>query len=297
MPLFGFEELYQRADGLAQPVPVAVMGGHELSVLQALTVARDRGWVLPVVVGPRTEVERLAGEHDLDLRGFQLIDADNPGPAAVAEVRAGQAAVLMKGRIATPDLMRALLDKEQGLRTGRTIGQAVLMEIGQRRVLLADTGVTIAPDRRQKIEIIQSLVAIARELGVPRPRVAIMSATEKPTPALPDSVEAAELTAAHQQQPLAPCELQGPLTFDLVWDEQAVERKEVTSPVAGAADALAFPELLSANLTVKAMMYTAPCRFGGNLFGVACPVVFMSRADSVATRLNSLALALRTFSD
>src|SRR5262249_38790908 len=126
-------------------------------------------------------------------------------------------------------------------------------------------------------------------LGEPTPRVALLSATEKPTDSLPDTREAAEIAS----RPFTGCVVQGPLSFDLAYAPESGRRKGVAGPVAGAADVLIFPDLNSANLTCKAMMYTADCRFGGVLMGAACPVVFMSRADSTQTRLRSLALALR----
>jgi phosphotransacetylase len=121
-----------------------------------------------------------------------------------------------------------------------------------------------------------------------------MAATEKVTEAMPDTLDAVELTRRGAGGDFAGCAVQGPLSFDLAYAADAGEKKKLQGGVVGAADAMLFPDLLSANLTVKAIMYTADCRFGGVLCGTAAPVVFMSRADTAATRLNSLALALRT---
>jgi phosphotransacetylase len=237
----------------------------------------------------------VAREHYIDLDGIEVLDTDDPAGAAVAEIRAGRAHLLMKGRIATPDLMRAVLDCRHGLRTGRVICQAVLMEIvrDSRRFLLADTGITPRPSLEQKADILQSTVSLARALGMPCPRVAVLSATEKPIDSLPDSLEAAELQRRGEADAWPGCTVQGPLSFDLAYAAESGRRKGVMGLVAGRADVMLFPDLTSANLTVKAIMYTAECRFGGVLLGAACPVVFMSRADSTATRLRSLALALR----
>jgi phosphotransacetylase len=120
-----------------------------------------------------------------------------------------------------------------------------------------------------------------------------MAATEKPVASMPDTLEAAEIVRRHETGEIVACRVQGPLSFDLAYAHKAGDRKSVSGPVVGAADVMIFPSLLAANLTVKAIMYTAPCRFGGVLRGTVCPVVFMSRADSVETRLNSLALALK----
>jgi phosphotransacetylase len=295
MPLPGFGELFAAADAARPGVRVVAAGGADVTVLQALRTALDRGWVVPAVTGRRGDVEAVAREQGISLHGIEIVDSDDPGTAAVAEVRAGRARVLMKGRIATPDFMRAVLDGRHGLRAGRVICQVVLMEIARdgRRFLLADTGITPRPSLQQKVDILQSAVALAHMLGEACPRVAVMAATEKPTDALPDTLEAAELQRRGQAGEWPGCTVQGPLSFDLAYAALAGERKGMTGPVAGSADVLLFPDLTSANLTVKAIMYTADCRFGGVLMGAACPVVFMSRADSTETRLRSLAVALR----
>jgi phosphotransacetylase len=119
-----------------------------------------------------------------------------------------------------------------------------------------------------------------------------MSATESVTDALPDTAEARTLQQSNEEGSIGDCVIQGPLSFDLAYAADAADRKRIAGPVTGAADVLLFPDLVSANLTVKAIMYTADCTFGGVLMGAACPVVFMSRADSPATRLRSLALAV-----
>jgi phosphotransacetylase len=297
MPLPGFDELFTGADAASRSIDVVVAGGADVTVLEGLSQASQRGWVEAIVTGNRQHIERLAGENGIALGGIRIVDSDDPARSAVELVRSGQARLLMKGQIATPDLMRAVLDSETGLRTGRVICQVVLMEIPRddRRFLLADTGVTPRPSLAQKIDILQSAVRLAHTLGEPSPRVALLSATEKPTDSLPDSHESAEI-AQQQEAVVAGCVIQGPLSFDLAYAAESGQRKGVAGPVAGSADVMLFPDLTSANLTVKAIMYTADCRFGGVLMGASCPVVFMSRSDSILTRLRSLALALRLVS-
>jgi phosphotransacetylase len=296
MALIGFEALYERADRRSSRVPVAAAGGNDLTVLQALQSAHARGWVEPILVGPEQEIERIGAEAEIALSAFRVVDcpADDAGARAVALVHNGEAGLLMKGRIATPSLMHAVLDPERGLRVGRAVCQVVLMEVvrDQRRFLLADTGVCIRPKAETRVEILSSLVEVAHALGSQRPAIGLMAASESVTTAMPETVEAAELQRRNERGEFGECVLQGPLSFDLAYAAEAGEKKRVKGTVIGAADAMLFPDLLSANLTVKAIMYTADCRFGGVLGGTIVPVVFMSRADSPATRLNSLALAL-----
>ena len=141
MALVGFDDLFQLADSLPAPVPIVAAGGADPTVLDALSQAQQRGWVVPVLTGARREIEKLAADLRIDLAGFRIVNAEglanhpaenpaeNPANAAVAEVRAGRARALMKGQIATPALMKAVLARDSGLRTNRSICQVVLMEI------------------------------------------------------------------------------------------------------------------------------------------------------------------------
>ena len=299
MSLIGFDDLYRFADGLPRAVPVVAAGGADPTVLESLALAQRRGWIEPVLTGRADEMRQLAHDLSIDLTGFRLVDTDDAAITAVAEVKAGRARLLMKGQIATPLLMKAVLARETGLRTSRSICQVVLMEVvrDRRRFLLSDTGISIQPSLDQKADILKSLVEVATALreadSASLPRIAVMSATEKPTDAMPDTLEAAELTRRHAAGEFPGAIVQGPLSFDLAYATDAGEKKRMEGGVVGAADAMLFPDLLSANLTVKAIMYTADSRFGGVLCGTTCPVVFMSRADTTTTRMNSLALALR----
>ncbi len=301
MSLSGFHSLFEEADRLKTPLPVVAAGGADETVLRALRDAWLRKWVNPVLTGSEVAIRTLAGELEISLDGFRIVDSDDPAAAAVTEVRAGRAACLMKGQIATPELMKAVLSRDNGLRTERVICQIVLMEVPRdhRRFLLADTGITIRPTLEQKIDILQSLQTVAMALRDPetpgdwKPRIGVMAATEKTTDAMPDTLEAAELQRRNAAGEWPECIVQGPLSFDLAYATDAGEKKKIAGGVVGAADAMLFADLLSANLTVKAIMYTADCRFGGVLCGAACPVVFMSRADSTETRLNSLAYTLK----
>jgi phosphate butyryltransferase len=300
MALLGFDALQADLDARRPMISVAAAGGADSTVLMALRVACDRGWVAPIVCGEEEAIRRVARENGVSLDGFAIVEADGEtiGRAAVAEVRAGRAAILMKGRIPTPDLMHAVLDAEHGLRSGRAVAQVVLMEITRdgRRFLMADTGVMVRPKLPRKVEILRAAVEVARALGAETPRVAMMAASEKVIDGMPETFDAAELQRRSLHGEFPGVSIQGPLSFDLAYAASAADKKEVAGDVVGLADVMIFPDLSSANLTVKAIMYTADCRFGGVLRGTTHPVAFMSRADDVPTRLNSLALAERLLS-
>jgi phosphotransacetylase len=282
-------------------VPVAVAGGDQATVLEAMRIACDSGWVRPILVGPEAHIRSIAGSCEIDLDDFEICHAESDSIAAtaVAKVRMGRAAALMKGRISTPDLLSAVLDKERGLRKGRVVCQVVLMEIrrDRRRFLLADTGICVQPSLDEQIDILRSAIEVAEALSATPARVALMAASETVKDSMPETVQAAALCSRAQRSEFGNCVVEGPLSFDLAYAAEAGARKQVGGRVVGAADIMLFPNLLSANLTVKAIMYTADCRFGGVLRGTAAPVVFMSRADTTETRLNSLALTLRILDD
>ncbi len=294
MSLPTFDQLRAQAHRAHRPVGVVAAGGADSTVLQALATAASWGWVRPLVTGAGDQLAAVARDAGVDLSAFELLPTDSPAETALEAIADGRAEVLMKGQIDTPALVRALLDPRYGQRIGRTIFQVVLMEIPHhdRRFLLSDTGVTIAPTLPQKQQILLGTIQVAQALGTPEPRVALVAATEKLNPAMPETVEIVELRRLAEEGRFGSARVEGPLSFDLAYAREAGSRKAIAGAVVGAADALVFPNLLSANLTVKAIMYTADCRFGGLLYGARCPVVFMSRADDVETRLNSLALAL-----
>ncbi len=301
MPLPSFETVLRRADARARGVGVAAVGAHDPTVLEALTEAAMRGWARPILFGPAAEIQATARDRRLSLDDMEIVDTgvDEIAPAAVAAVHSGQARLLMKGRIATPALMKAVLDREHGLRTNRMVCQVVLMEIPRdnRRFLMADTGVTIHPSLEERVDVMRSALEVARALGLPNARVALMAASELVKDAMPETVEAAQIASRAAAGEFAPALVEGPLSFDLAYSPRAVARKHLETEIQGAADVMIFPDLLSANLTVKAIMYTADCSFGGVLMGLSAPAVFMSRADDVKTRIHSLALALALLHD
>ncbi|TWT61020.1 phosphate acyltransferase [Rubinisphaera italica] len=289
-----FETLYERASQTESPIGVAAAGGADETVLTALHQAAAFGWVKPYVCGLENDIRSLCEQLKLDATQFEIVDSDSPAQSAVELIHQGHVSLMMKGQIATPDLMKAILNRETGLRTGRAIGQIVLMEIprDEKVFLMTDTGISIRPTVDQKKDLMIQLIETAHKLGCSVPNIALMAATEKINEAMPETLEMPELIRFSQQEFPEQCHASGPLSFDLAYHAIAGSRKGIEDPVIGKADGMLFSDLLSANLTVKAIMYTAKCQFGGILCGTSVPVVFMSRADDVSTRLNSLAYAL-----
>jgi phosphotransacetylase len=200
MPLAGFDQLYQEMDARAERVSVAVAGGADRTVLEAVRLAADRNWITPLVCGQGDDIERIAGNHGIALDGLRIVDTPEPAATAVAQVRSGQARILMKGQVSTPALMRAVLDADSRLRTGHVICQVVFREIVRhdRRFLLADTGICVQPALEQKLDILRSAVGVAQRLGVAEPRVAVLAASESVTESMPETLDALELQRRSQ---------------------------------------------------------------------------------------------------
>src|SRR5262249_6664751 len=204
-------------------------------------------------------VYQAANECGICVDGLDVVDTEDAPAAAVGLVRSRKACLLMKGQIATPALMKAVLDPTSGLRTGRVICQVVMIELDgtARRFLLADTGICMHPTLAQKIDILRSAVTLAHSLGAECPRVAGMAATEATVGSMPETLDAAELQRLNLAGEIAGCLVRAPLSFDLAFDADASAKKQLCDLDFGVADIMLFPNLLSANLTVKAIMYTA----------------------------------------
>jgi len=243
MPLLAFDELYAEADAAKPRLAVAAAGAADVTVLMALAQAHARGWLEPILVGATDTIRATATSAGVDIAPFRVVDAAEPAAAAVAEVRAGRARLLMKGQVDTPTLVRAVLNSDTGLCVGPAVCQVVLMEIvdQNRRFLMADTGITIQPSLEQKAEIVGSLIAVARALGVEAPRLALVAATEKATPSMPDTLESAELARRNAAGEFAGAIVQGPLSFDLAYSADAGAKKKIGGSVVGKPMRFSFP--------------------------------------------------------
>lgn len=209
-------------------------------------------------------------------------------PAAVKAVREGKADVLVKGVVETKLFMQAILDKENGLRTGKLINHITVMECFGRLLFITDGGICMNPTLEEKAEILRNCVPFAKRLGLPTPaKAAVLCAVEKVNPKMPETLDAVELS----KMDIPGLVIQGPLAIDNAINEEACKVKGITGPVCGRADILLCPNLLVGNIFAKGLMFFTDYRFGGIAAGTLKPVAFLSRADKAASRLNTIALA------
>lgn len=272
------------------------------SLDQLIPAARQKvaGRPLTMAVAQATDphVEEAVAEAErLGLvRGLRFV-RENPAEAAqaaVAAVRSGGAQLLMKGLVQTADIMRAVLNRDNGLRTGRALSHACVVQVpGWPRLLhITDIALNVAPDLSRKADILRNQVQVAHALGNPRPKVAVIAAVETVHPDMAATVDARALQEMAERGELGECVVQGPLALDLALSAEAGATKGVSGPVVGAADVLLMPDLEAGNVLYKGLVCLAGADSAGIVVGARCPIVLLSRSDSAAAKLNSIALAV-----
>jgi phosphotransacetylase len=265
------------------------------SLLGPLQAMREGG-LKPILVGPRAEIAKAAEAAGVSLDGAELVEAATPVEAAMAAVklcRDGAAGALMKGSLHTDELMGAVVSREGGLRTGRRISHVFAMDVPSypKALFVTDAAINIAPDLMTKVDIVQNAVDMLHALGNPQPKVAILSAVETVNPKIPGTLDAALLCKMADRGQITGAVLDGPLAFDNAISRAAARIKKIVSPVAGDADILVVPGLEAGNMLAKQLSYLANADSAGIVLGARVPIILTSRADSVASRLASVALA------
>jgi phosphotransacetylase len=295
-PIKNLQQILDQALAL-EPVRVAVADAAQKVVIETLRDAHALGFIEPRLIGEPDAIAALCEDIGWQPAEDWIVPASSDASAAataVALARAGEADAVMKGHIHTDVLMHALLDKERGLRVpGQRVSHVFLVEVATHPKLLGitDAAINIAPDLSAKAQILQNAVDLFRLLGVETPKVAVLSAVETVTPEIVSTLDAACLTLMARRGQITGALVDGPLAFDNAISRRAAEEKGITSSVAGDADILLVPDLVSGNVLAKNLEYLAGAVAAGIAVGLAVPVVLTSRADPAPARLASLALA------
>ncbi|WP_137937971.1 bifunctional enoyl-CoA hydratase/phosphate acetyltransferase [Chitinivorax sp. B] len=264
------------------------------SLLGALEAARH-GLIRPILVGPQAKIRATAEAAGASLDGIEMLHTEHSHAAAMAAVelaRNGLVESLMKGSLHTDELMAAVVPSATGLRTGRRISHVFVLDVPaySRPLLVTDAAINIAPAFEEKIDIVQNAIDLAHILGIPEPKVAILSATEVVNSKIPSTMDAALLCKMADRGQITGGILDGPLAFDNAISIEAARTKRIVSPVAGQADILVAPDLEAGNMLAKNMAYFAGADIAGVVVGARVPIVLTSRADSVRSRLASAAI-------
>ncbi len=290
-----FEALFQLAIEKG-PKKVAVAVAQDEDVLGAVKEAYLKGIVTPVLVGDKEGIEKIAGAIGFDLTGVEIID-EKDGVAAARKatslVSSGYAQVLMKGLIDTSVIMRAVLDAEIGLRTGNVISHVAVFDVPtyHKVFIVTDAAMIIAPDIKQKKEIIENAVGLAHSLDIPNPKVAVLAAKEKVSDKMEATVDAKTLTDMNKAGEIKGCIVDGPLALDNAVSKESARIKGIDSEVAGDADILLAPDIEAGNILYKALTFLGNAKSAGLIVGTSKPIVLTSRADSEEAKLNSIVLA------
>jgi phosphate acetyltransferase len=278
------------------PAPTAIVGAGGELAMQSARLAWEAGLIEPCLVGDPRRIAELARRMDWDIAGLRLVPAEDEEAAArtaVALARGAEVAALMKGQVHTDVLMRAVVDREEGLRSGRRISHVFYMTIPGRAGALSitDAAVNVAPSTDLRLDIARNAVTLHHALGQARPRVAVLSASEVVSPAMPSTQDALEIVSRAGEGEVVGAVFGGPFALDVAVSPAAAAVKEAEDPVAGRADILLVPNIETGNALFKAMVYFMSATAAGLVVGAKVPIVLTSRADPPEARLAAAALA------
>ena len=265
--------------------------------LRGTVEAAVEGLIEPTLIGDETAMKALAAKMGLDISVYPLLHSDTETKAAelgVAMCRSGNALAMMKGSLHTDELMKVAMQRDTGLRTNRRISHVFIMDTPAyaRTLLITDAAINITPELEDKIHIVQNAIELAHALGIPEPKVALLSAIETVNPKIKSTLDAAALCKMADRGQITGGILDGPLAFDTAVSVKAAKIKGLVSSVTGQADILVVPDLESGNMLAKQLEYLGGAQLAGIVLGARVPTILTSRADSAETRLTSCAVAV-----
>ena len=275
---------------------VSVANATDASALKSLSHAHKIGFVNAILCGNKSEIKSVAEQSNIDISDFDIIHCDDELSAAamaVSLVKNGRADILMKGLIHTADILRAVLNRETGIR-----GDGILSHVSvlyspklQRTLFLTDIAMVMYPDLEKKVQLVKNAVSLAQHMGISCPRVAPLCAVETLNPAMQATLDAQALHEMNMRGEISDCVISGPISFDIAVSNDAAQVKKYDGPIQGNADILLFDNIEAGNNTIKAMVQFGDWIFGGVIIGAQVPVIINSRSDSDISKLFSIACA------
>lgn len=291
-----FDRLLKRAEPLPA-VPTAVIAPEEPDALGGALLAADHTLIDPILIGDAALIRAAAEEIGKDLSPYKLVDIPGHRAAtarAVEMIHTGEAAALMKGHLHTSTLLSEVVKSNGGLRVGRLLSHVFVMDVPglDHLLMVSDAAINIAPDLKQKADIVKNSIDLAQNLGIDLPRVAILSAVETVNPAIPSTLDAAALAKMAERGQITGGLVDGPLAMDNAINIGAARTKGITSEVAGRAEVLIAPNMEAGNMIAKELSFLAHAEAAGIVVGAKCPIILTSRADDEKARLASCAVAV-----
>jgi phosphate acetyltransferase len=291
-----FHQFIERCKDLPAVTTAVVWPLSDVAMKGAVEAALA-GLIEPTLIGPKAGMQALAAKIGVDISAYPVVEAETESKAAEAAVaicRAGNAQALMKGSLHTDELLKPAMARDTGLRTARRISHVFIMDTPAyaRTLMITDAAINIAPELEDKIHIVQNAIDLAHALGIPEPKVALLSAVETVSPKITSTLDAAALCKMADRGQITGGILDGPLAFDTAVSTKAASIKKLVSPVTGQADILVVPDLESGNMLAKQLEYLGGAQLAGIVLGARVPTILTSRADSAETRLTSCAVAV-----
>lgn len=296
MEFKNFDELIQKVKSFENVKKVAVVVAEDQHTLEAVFRAKKDNIVKPVLIGNKEKIKTILSSLNETLEDEFIIDAADDSVAAykaVELVREGQVDFIMKGKIQTADLLKAVVDKEKGLRTGSVMSHISINEVPTYHKLLAvtDGGMMMYPDVDKKKQIIENAVNTFRAMGYEEPKVAVLTAVEKVNPKMPETIDADLLKAMNLSGEIKDCIVEGPISYDLTMSKESAEIKGFESPVTGDADILIVPNITTGNILGKSLIYSSKAKMAGFIVGAKVPIVLTSRGSTSEEKYLSLVLS------
>lgn len=275
---------------------VSVANATDANVLSSLATAHKIGFVNAILCGDEKEIKSVADKNNIDISDFEIVHCDDElsaANAAVNLIRSRSADILMKGLIHTADILRAVLNRETGIR-----GDGILSHVSvlyspklQRKLFLTDIAMVMYPDLDKKVQLVKNAVSLARHMGVQKPLVAPLCAVETLNPAMQATVDADALQKMNTNGEISDCIISGPISFDIAVSADAAKIKQYKDTIQGNADILLFDNIEAGNNTIKSMVQFGDWIFGGVIVGAQAPVIINSRSDNDISKLFSIACA------
>ena len=307
MVIRNFDKLIKKVQNLEDKKRVAVVAANDEHTLEAVFKAMDKNIILPVLIGNAVKIkeilrkntmriEKVLNKIDENLDEKYIIDAKDDTDAAykaVELVNKGEVDFIMKGKIQTADLLKAVVDKEKGLRTGNVMSHFVINEIPTYHKLLVTTdgGMMMYPDLDEKKQILENVVNTLLAIGYEKPKVAVLAAVEKVNEKMPETIDAVRLKEMNESGDIKNCIVEGPISYDLTMSKESAEIKGFESPVTGDADILLVPNITVGNILGKTLVYSADAKMAGFIVGAKVPIVLTSRGSTAEEKYLSLVLS------
>jgi phosphate butyryltransferase len=264
--------------------------------LDAVFKAFKAGIIEPILIGTEQETLAIAKVKGYDFNGVSIIDEPHPEicvEIAVRMVHEGRADILMKGKVSTPILLKGVLNRDWGLRTGRLLSHFSFFEVDTYHKLIGvtDVAMNIAPNLTDKIAIVNNSVQYLNKLGIARPKVAVLGAIEMVNENMQATLDAALLSKMNQRDQIKNCLIDGPLAFDNAISYESAQHKGIISEVAGDTDILLMPDIEVGNVLYKSLVWFAKAKVASLVLGASAPIVLTSRSDSEESKFDSILLA------